>query len=169
VAAAFLAAALIADFLAAAAAEAAAAELAAAEAAEAGAIRSAIAGLNPTGCMTNCWSIASAADAALGGAAVEAPLPAFAADGALVEAAAGGPLQGASLADIGAQVGSQAGSRAIVAVDWANGGGHIFNAVERAGQVFWVDAQSGAVSTSVYETLGASSGDIVGSWFILFP
>lgn len=40
------------------------------------------------------------------------------------------------------------GAAAIVQVNWPNGrGGHAFNVVNHHGQIIWVDAQSGAVST----------------------
>jgi len=38
------------------------------------------------------------------------------------------------------------GAAAIVQVDWPNGGGHAFNAVNHHGNIIWIDTQSGEVS-----------------------
>ncbi|MFE3769246.1 toxin glutamine deamidase domain-containing protein [Streptomyces sp. NPDC059122] len=48
------------------------------------------------------------------------------------------------------------GSSAIVQVNWADGGGHAFNAVNHDGKVVWVDTQSGEVSHQPINTDGAT-------------
>ncbi|WP_258018299.1 toxin glutamine deamidase domain-containing protein [Streptomyces noursei] len=48
------------------------------------------------------------------------------------------------------------GSAAIVQVNWADGGGHAFNAVNHNGKIVWVDTQSGEVSHHPINTEGAT-------------
>lgn len=48
------------------------------------------------------------------------------------------------------------GSSAIVQVNWADGGGHAFNAVNHDGRIVWVDTQSGEVSEKPINTKGAT-------------
>ncbi|MFF0627508.1 toxin glutamine deamidase domain-containing protein [Streptomyces sp. NPDC004296] len=48
------------------------------------------------------------------------------------------------------------GSSAAVQVNWADGGGHAFNAVNHNGNIVWVDTQSGEVSYQPINTEGAT-------------
>ncbi|MCK1796236.1 toxin glutamine deamidase domain-containing protein [Streptomyces sp. XM4193] len=48
------------------------------------------------------------------------------------------------------------GSAAVVQVNWRNGGGHAFNAVNHNGRIVWVDTQSGEVSDSPLHTAQAT-------------
>jgi hypothetical protein len=60
------------------------------------------------------------------------------------------------------------GSRGVVGLDWAGGGGHYLNVVERGGTTYFVDAQTGSVGTSLSELYPNTPIKLI-QWFMTAP